>query len=158
VMDPTNPEILYVSFWDRIRYPWGLISGGNTEGVPDPLKIVDGSKNGGIYKSVDGGKTWKKLAGGMPAMAGRIGLAIAETDPKIPMAHVEADYQPECGGGRAGGGGGGGGGGGRGRAGAPAAGGAAGAAGGQAAAAPAQPAAAPGDPGCNDLTKVGAGM
>ncbi len=57
VIDPTNPEILYVSFWDRIRYPWGLISGGNTQGVPDPQKIVDGSKNGGIFKSVDGGKS-----------------------------------------------------------------------------------------------------
>jgi photosystem II stability/assembly factor-like uncharacterized protein len=152
VMDPTNPEILYVSFWDRIRYPWGLISGGNTEGVPDPMKIVDGSKNGGIYKSVDGGKTWKKLTVGLPTMVGRIGLAIAKTNPKILMAHVEADYQPECGGGR---------GGGRGRGGAAAAaGGGAGAAGaaGQAAAPPAQPAATPGDPGCNDLTKLGAGM
>src|SRR5262249_30860015 len=99
VMDPSNPEILYVSFWDRIRYPWGLISGGNSQGVPDPQKIVDGSKNGGIFKSIDGGKTWKKLTVGLPPVVGRIGLAIAKTNPKILMAHVEAEVQPECGGG-----------------------------------------------------------
>jgi photosystem II stability/assembly factor-like uncharacterized protein len=148
VMDPSNPEILYCSFWDRIRYPWGLISGGNTEGVPDPLKLVDGSKNGGVFKTIDGGKTWKKLTTGLPGMVGRIGLAIARTNPKILMAHVEADFQPNCGGGRGGGGG-------TTTAGALAAQ-AATAAG--AAAPPAAPQAPAGDPACGDLTKIGAGM
>ena len=39
-MDPTNPEILYVTFWQRVRYPWALKSGG---------------PNSGIFKSTNGG-------------------------------------------------------------------------------------------------------
>ncbi len=144
VMDPKNPQTLYVSFWDRIRYPWGLISGGNTQGVPDPLKLVDGSKNGGIFKSTDGGRSWKKLTNGLPSIVGRIGLAISPSNPRVLMAHVEADFQPDCPGqGRGGGGRGGRGGGGAN---------AAGAAGGNPPPAPAI------DPACTDLTKIGAGM
>ena len=118
VMDPTNPEVLYTSFWQRKRAPWVLTSGG---------------PNGGIFKTLNGGKTWTKLTKGLPGPnVGRIGLAIARSNPKVLMAHVEAEFQPNC---PQAGRGGGGGGGGR---------------GGQAAAAP--------DPACTDMTKLGAGM
>jgi hypothetical protein len=161
VMDPVNPEILYVSFWDRIRYPWALVSGGNNQGIYDPQGI-DGAANGGIYKSTDGGKSWKRLNNGLPpGKLGRIGLAISKQHPGTLMAHIEAEFQPNCpggGGGRGAGGGGGGGGGGR----AAAAGGAAGAGAGAAAAAGGAASAAPqapgADPACGDLTKLGAGM
>jgi photosystem II stability/assembly factor-like uncharacterized protein len=143
VIDPSNPEILYVSFWQRIRYPWVLTSGG---------------PNGGIFKTVDGGKTWKKLTTGLPTGdVGRIGLAISRMNPKVVMAHVEHGYQPNCpGAGRGGGGGGGG----RAAGGAGAAAGAGGAGAGGAGAAAAGVAQAPPavDPGCGDMTKLGAGM
>lgn len=80
VMDPTNPDILYVSFWQRLRQPWRFDSGG---------------PNGGIFKSSDGGATWAKLTKGLPSGdTGRIGLAISRSNPKVLMAVVEATFQP----------------------------------------------------------------
>ncbi len=79
-MDPTNPDVLYVSFWQRLRQPWRFDSGG---------------PNGGIFKTTDAGKTWTKLTQGLPAGdLGRIGLAISRSNPKVLMAAVEAAYQP----------------------------------------------------------------
>ena len=67
VMDPTNPRILYAGLWRAERKPW---------------TIIDGSTEGGLYKSVDGGDTWTKLTNGLPTgLGGRIGLAIAPTNP-----------------------------------------------------------------------------
>lgn len=84
VMDPVNPEILYASFWQRYRQPWVLNSGG---------------PNSGIFKSVNGGRTWSKLTNGLPpGDLGRIGLAIARSNPKVLMAQVEHAFQPNCGG------------------------------------------------------------
>jgi photosystem II stability/assembly factor-like uncharacterized protein len=81
VMHPTNPDILYVSFWQRLRQPWRFDSGG---------------PNGGIFKTTDGGKTWQKLTKGLPTGdLGRIGLAISRSNPKVLMAVVEHSYQPQ---------------------------------------------------------------
>jgi photosystem II stability/assembly factor-like uncharacterized protein len=80
VMDPTNPDILYVSFWQRLRQPWRFDSGG---------------PNGGIFKTTDGGRTWTKLTKGLPTGdTGRIGLAISRSNPKVLMTVIEATYQP----------------------------------------------------------------
>ncbi|HNQ80483.1 MAG: hypothetical protein PHF93_09105 [Acidobacteriota bacterium] len=80
VMDPTNPDVLYVGFWQRLRRPWRFDSGG---------------PNGGIFKSSDGGRTWIKLTRGLPeGDTGRIGLAISRSNPKVLMASVEHGYQP----------------------------------------------------------------
>jgi len=80
VMDPGNPDILYVSFWQRIRYPW---------------KIDSGGPNSGIFKSTNGGRSWRKLTNTLPeGDMGKIGLAIARTNPKVLMAHIEHGYQP----------------------------------------------------------------
>ncbi|MCR4375153.1 MAG: hypothetical protein NUW22_09910, partial [Acidobacteria bacterium] len=80
VIDPVNPDILYVSFWQRIRYPWRLNSGG---------------PNSGIFKSTNGGRSWRKLTNTLPAGdMGKIGLAIARSNPKVIMAHIEHGYQP----------------------------------------------------------------
>ncbi|MBN1271824.1 MAG: hypothetical protein JXB26_06080 [Candidatus Aminicenantes bacterium] len=80
VMDPNDPNILYVSFWQRLRRPWRFDSGG---------------PNGGIFKTLDGGKTWRKLTQGLPeGDVGRIGLAISRSNPKVLMAVVEHGFQP----------------------------------------------------------------
>ena len=74
-MDPSNPEVLYAAAWHRFRR-----GGGTMEGA---------GAGSGIYKTVDGGKTWKKLTdpalkNGLPTQAlGRIGLAIYAKNPKI---------------------------------------------------------------------------
>lgn len=77
VMDPSNANTLYAAFYDRHRKPWTFTSGG---------------QHGGIYKSTDGGATWRKLTVGLPAsQTGRIGLAISRQNPQIVMAIIEAE-------------------------------------------------------------------
>jgi photosystem II stability/assembly factor-like uncharacterized protein len=77
--DPTNPRIVYAVLWEAQQGPWenGAFSGPNS----------------GLYKSTDGGDTWKQLAGGLPTFQqglGRIGIAIAPTDRNRMYALVEA--------------------------------------------------------------------
>jgi photosystem II stability/assembly factor-like uncharacterized protein len=80
-MDPTNPRILYAAMWNHYRNPWFIHSGGT---------------DGGIFKSTDGGDTWRKLEGGLPAMIGKIGVAVSASNPQRVYAIVEAE--PEQGG------------------------------------------------------------
>ncbi len=75
-MDASNPRILYAAFWDHRRTPWEIRSGG------------PGSS---IHKSVDGGETWEKLTGGLPAVMGKIGVAVSPAKPQRVWAMVEAD-------------------------------------------------------------------
>jgi photosystem II stability/assembly factor-like uncharacterized protein len=78
-MDPTNPRILYASFWRIKRTPYSLESGG------------DGS---GIWKSVDGGDTWVELTGneGLPTgTIGISGIAVSPTNNKNLYAIIEAE-------------------------------------------------------------------
>ncbi len=80
VMSPADPNVLYVTFWQRLRQPWRFDSGG---------------PNSGIYKTTDAGKTWKKLVQGLPTGdLGRIGIAISRSNPKVLMAVVEHGFQP----------------------------------------------------------------
>ncbi|HUA08151.1 MAG TPA: hypothetical protein VMA98_02685 [Candidatus Acidoferrales bacterium] len=76
-MDPKDPNVIYAGMWTFRRLPWTFTSG---------------SAEGGLYKSVDGGKTWTKLTGnGLPAgMTGRIGLAISYSNPSRVYAVIEA--------------------------------------------------------------------
>ncbi len=76
-MDPQNPRILYAGFWQVSRKPWVLSSGG---------------PEGGLYKSTDGGDTWKKLSGGLPeGVVGNIGVAVSPARPDRVWAIVEAE-------------------------------------------------------------------
>ena len=78
-MDPNDPDVLYTAFWQRLRQPHRFDSGG---------------PNGGLFKSMDGGQTWKKLTEGLPeGDIGRIGIAIYRKDPKIVMVIVEHGVQ-----------------------------------------------------------------
>ena len=75
-MDPNNPRILYAAFWQAIRKPWELVSGG---------------PGSALYKSADGGETWKKLTSGLPdEMWGRVGVAASPARPGRVWAMVEA--------------------------------------------------------------------
>ena len=78
---PTNPNIIYAAAWRAERKPWTIISGG---------------KENGIWKSVDGGETWNQKSNGLPALMGKIDLAVTASDSKIVYALVEA---PDGGGG-----------------------------------------------------------
>ena len=81
ILDPSNSEIVYAALYARQRTPWSFFSG------PD---ATNGEDIGGIFKSTNGGATWKKLAGGLPSQTGRIGLAISASNPKIVMVVVQS--------------------------------------------------------------------
>ena len=80
--DPSNPEVIYAALYARQRAPWGFTFG---------PAFTGGEDVGGIFKSTNGGATWKKLGGGLPAETGRIGLAVTPGNPKVVMAVVQSD-------------------------------------------------------------------
>ncbi len=74
-MDPSNDKILYAAMWDYRRLPYSFRSGG------------EGS---GLYKSTDGGETWKKLTNGLPGgVTGRIGVDICRAKPNVVYTLIE---------------------------------------------------------------------
>lgn len=74
--DPRNPDVIYATAYQRRRRTWTLI---------------DGGPESAIYKSLDGGKNWDKIIKGLPEVElGRIGLAVAPSDPDRVYALVEA--------------------------------------------------------------------
>ena len=74
---PENPDIIYAASWEVDRKPWTIISG---------------SKDGGIYKSIDAGESWIKLSKGLPnGNIGKIDLAVTPADPQRLYALIEAD-------------------------------------------------------------------
>ena len=79
VMDPKNPNKLFVNMWEHRRWPWFFNSGG---------------KSSGLHVTLDGGKNWKKLNSednGLPeGELGRMGLAIAPSNPSIVYALIES--------------------------------------------------------------------
>ncbi len=76
VLDPRDPDVLYAAAHQRRRHVWGIVAGG---------------PESGLHKSADGGATWKKLTNGLPSEEiGRIGLALAPSDPGTLYAIVEA--------------------------------------------------------------------
>jgi len=84
VMDPRDPDVLLAAAWQRRRHVFTLI---------------DGGPESAIYKSTDGGESWRKVTSGLPKEdMGRIGLAIAPTDPDTVYALVEAAAAGKAGG------------------------------------------------------------
>jgi photosystem II stability/assembly factor-like uncharacterized protein len=82
LMDPSAPDTLYAVLYARQRTPWSFISGADLTGGRDV---------GGIFRSADGGATWKKLTNGLPARTQRIGLDVFRKNPKILCAVVQTD-------------------------------------------------------------------
>jgi photosystem II stability/assembly factor-like uncharacterized protein len=77
-VDWQNPNVLYAATYRGFRKGWDIISGGPAD-------------KGGIWKSVDGGDTWKKMSAGLPAkLIGKIDLDIARSNPKVLYAMLEA--------------------------------------------------------------------
>lgn len=75
-VDPSNPQIVYATTWEFRRTPYSFNSGG---------------PGSGIYKSLDGGKTWKELSKGLPPKPfGRVALALAPSAPNNLLAIVES--------------------------------------------------------------------
>ena len=76
--DPHNSSIVFAALWEVIRKPWTLSSGG---------------PGSGLYKSTDGGKTWKRLEGnGLPSgILGRIGVSVSGADGNRVYALIEAN-------------------------------------------------------------------
>ncbi|MDE2461975.1 MAG: glycosyl hydrolase, partial [Gammaproteobacteria bacterium] len=86
VMDPRDPQILYAALWQAHRTHWGFSSGG---------------PGSGIYETRDGGSSWTNITHnqGLPSgIFGRVGLAIAPSDPNVMYAIVQAKYQGKDGG------------------------------------------------------------
>ncbi|MGQ0639215.1 MAG: WD40/YVTN/BNR-like repeat-containing protein [Gemmatimonadaceae bacterium] len=73
---PGNPNVLYASTWRAERKPWTIISG---------------AREGGIYKSTDGGTTWRKLTNGLPnGLIGKSNIGVTPAAPNVVYWMLEA--------------------------------------------------------------------
>ena len=92
LLNEHNPDELFAAMWRGERKPWTMISG---------------AREGGVYRSRDGGDSWERLGGGLPPLAvpgptgreepglvGKIGIAQARSEPSRLYAIVEADPGP----------------------------------------------------------------
>ena len=83
IMDPNNPRILYAGMWTAERKPW---------------TIIDGSEEGGVWKSTNGGDTWSKLTNGLPnGLVGRVGIAVSPQNSKRVWVLQEAKEETKGG-------------------------------------------------------------
>lgn len=83
VMHPSNPKILYAAMWTTERKPWTLI---------------DGSEEGGIWRSKDGGENWERVLGGLPqGIIGRSGISISPVNPDRIYVIQETDNEKQGG-------------------------------------------------------------
>ncbi|MEM7315500.1 MAG: glycosyl hydrolase, partial [Planctomycetota bacterium] len=74
-MDPKNPDVMYAATHQRHRTVWGLMNGG---------------PESGIHKSTDGGKTWRKLRGGLPGGdLGKMSIAVSPQKSNVVYAAIE---------------------------------------------------------------------
>jgi len=79
VMSPRDPSVLYAATYEKERLPWQMMNGG---------------PGSGIYKTTNGGASWTRLGGGLPAgRIGRIGLAQFPPKPEILYAVVENENE-----------------------------------------------------------------
>ena len=74
VIDPSDPNTVYATLWEAREGPWEN-AGWNGPG-------------GGIFKSTDGGSTWKQLSGGLPEAIVQANIAISLSNPKLLCASV----------------------------------------------------------------------
>ncbi len=83
IMDKNNPNVMYAAFWEHRRTAWSFNSGG---------------EKSALYKTTNGGKTWKKIHSGFPkGKLGRIAIAIAPSNSNILYAVVESEDKKKSG-------------------------------------------------------------
>jgi len=76
--EPGNPSVLYAALWQTRRTPWSVYPPSNGPGT-------------GLFKSTDGGDHWTEIVGrGFPVKPGRIGIAVAPSNPQRVYAIVDA--------------------------------------------------------------------
>ena len=77
IFHPTNPDIMFAGFYHRLRQPASFVSGG---------------EEGGLFKSTDGGKSWRKVTNGLAkGKSGMIDISIHLRNPDIMVMAYEAD-------------------------------------------------------------------
>jgi photosystem II stability/assembly factor-like uncharacterized protein len=75
-MQPGNPKVLYAGMWHGVRHPWTIISG---------------AREGGLYKSTDGGDHWTKMTNGLPSGEfGKSNISVTAANPQRVYALIEA--------------------------------------------------------------------
>lgn len=67
-IDQNNPNILYATMWKFLRRPWMFTSG---------------SEKTGVFRSLDGGRTWTQLKAGLPKNFGRVGVRVAASNSNV---------------------------------------------------------------------------
>src|SRR5436853_4313510 len=73
-IDPSNPMVVYANLWESRQGPWE--------------NAAWSGPGGGLFKSIDGGATWKQLSGGLPPGTNQLNLAIAPSEPRRLYATV----------------------------------------------------------------------
>ncbi|GAB1446719.1 MAG: glycosyl hydrolase [Cyclobacteriaceae bacterium] len=82
-MDMNNPMVMYAAMWHNLRLPWKVISGG---------------PGSGLYKSIDGGETWKEMKKGLPKEMGKMAIAVSRANSNKVYALIESDWEKNLGG------------------------------------------------------------
>jgi photosystem II stability/assembly factor-like uncharacterized protein len=73
---PGNPNVVFAAMWRGERKPWTIISG---------------AREGGIYRSTDGGDTWAKVTNGLPnELVGKANIAVSNANPNRVYVLMEA--------------------------------------------------------------------
>ena len=80
LLSPDNPDELFAAMWRGERKPWTIISG---------------AREGGIYRSRDGGDSWTRLGGGLPTgLVGKLGIGQSASNPDRLYTIIEAEPDP----------------------------------------------------------------
>jgi len=82
-MDANNPLVLYAAMWEHQR---------------KPNKVISGGPGSGLYKSTDGGNTWKEMTKGLPEEKGKMAIAVSAANSNKVYALVESDSDQDKGG------------------------------------------------------------
>ena len=82
-MDPSSPGILYAAMWEHQR---------------TPFKVISGGPGSGLYKSTDGGESWKQIHKGLPEEKGKMAIAVSPANPDRVYALIESDSDKDKGG------------------------------------------------------------